>query len=68
MTAYTSTYPVVPASIDYMPTTADFHLKAGAPGRTKGKAGIAVKGAITINVVTYTPPASSVFIGALGTN
>ncbi len=46
----------------------DFHLKAGAPGLTKGKAGIVVKGAITIKCVTYTPPASSVFIGALGTN
>ena len=64
VSAYTSAYPVDPGTLDFMPPTADFHLKAGAPGLAKGKTGFTMKPAIVVGGVTYTPPAPSVNIGA----
>jgi hypothetical protein len=66
VSTYTSTYPVDPSTLDYMPAAADFHLKTGAPGLGKGKTGFTLKPAITINGTTYTPPSPSANIGALG--
>lgn len=68
VSSYTSTYPVDPATLDYRPADANFRLAAGAPGLTAGNTTITLKGAITVNGVTYTPPALSAFIGAYGSN
>ncbi len=67
VSTYTSAYPVDPSTLDYMPSTVDFHLKSTAPGLAKGKTSFTVKSAIVINGITYTPPAPAAYIGAYGT-
>jgi hypothetical protein len=68
VSTYTSAYPVDPLTLDYMPATVDYRIKAGGPGLTKGKTGFALKPDFTVNGVKYSAPAPSANIGAYGSN
>jgi hypothetical protein len=67
VSSYTSTSLVDPATLDYLPASADFHRQAGAPGLTVGKTSFTLKPNMTVNGITYEAPAPSAFIGAFGT-
>jgi hypothetical protein len=56
-----------PANLTFVSSESKFNLKAGSPALAVGKTGFATKNSsVVVNGVTYTVPAPSSFIGALG--